>query len=238
MKATATLPHDHGTPVEGLISGLRDEGGFFEVASVFRQLDDPTRVRIFWLLCHKEECAINLSALLGISQPGISHHLKLLREAGLILPRRDGKEIYYSASGTPVCRLLHEAIETLAEMSCPDEGREPVRISEQSERVRRVHRYLLDNLAKRITIEELSRRFHINPTTLKSEFRAIYGSSIAAHIKKHRLERASELLLGDRAMSIAEVASAVGYDSQSRFAAAFKEEYGVLPREYRNKKES
>ncbi len=50
---------------------------------------------------------------------------------------------------------------------------------------------------------------------------AVYGSSLAAHIKKHRMEQAAKLLR-ETDMSIAEIAQAVGYDSQSKFASAFK----------------
>ena len=59
-----------------------------------------------------------------------------------------------------------------------------------------------------------------------------YGSSIAAHIRQHRMEKASALLLesGD---SLAQVARAVGYESQSKFSAEFKKVFGILPSEFR-----
>lgn len=61
----------------------------------------------------------------------------------------------------------------------------------------------------------------MNPSTMKELFKAEYGSSIAAHIRQHRMEKASALLLesGD---SLAQVARAVGYESQSKFSAEFK----------------
>ena len=57
-------------------------------------------------------------------------------------------------------------------------------------------------------------------------------TSLAAHVKEHRMERAAELLLetGD---SMAQIARAVGYESQSKFTTAFKEFYQTLPTEYR-----
>ena len=72
----------------------------------------------------------------------------------------------------------------------------------------------------------------MNPTTLKTLFKSVYGSSLAAHMKEHRMERAAELLR-ESDMSVAEIANQVGYESQSRFSAAFKEYYGQLPKEYR-----
>ena len=102
----------------------------------------------------------------------------------------------------------------------------------QIEAVREIHDSLLRNMETRVTIEELSRKYLINPTTLKAAFKAVYGTSIAAHIKEHRMEQAAKLLR-ESDMSIAEVAQAVGYDSQSKFTTAFKAFFQMLPREYR-----
>ena len=98
--------------------------------------------------------------------------------------------------------------------------------------MRRVHELLTENLDRRYTIEELSRRFLINPSSLKETFKAVYGKSLAAHIKEHRMELASELLRGTD-LSIAEIAERVGYENQSKFSAEFKKQTGKLPSEYR-----
>ena len=93
------LPHQHSD--EGTMRELQESvetiGSFQTVADVFKQLSDSSRVRIFWLLCHCEECVINLSAMVDMSSPTVSHRLKQLKSAGLIVSRRDGKEVYYSA---------------------------------------------------------------------------------------------------------------------------------------------
>ena len=73
------LPHSHGTEPAALRTRLGDIERFQRVAEVFRQLGDPTRIRVFWLLCHCEECVVNLSALMGMSSPAVSHHLKALK---------------------------------------------------------------------------------------------------------------------------------------------------------------
>ena len=100
--------------------------------------------------------------------------------------------------------------------------------------IREIHDQLTRHMEQRITIEELSKKYLINPTTLKTAFKSIYGTSIAAHIKKHRMEHAAKLLK-ETDKSIAEIARAVGYDSQSKFTAAFKTYFKVLPKEYRKK---
>lgn len=115
------LPHDHGeiTAIDELSEQLAPVERFRIVADVFKQLGDSSRVRIFWLLCHCEECVINISALVDMSSPAVSHHLKQLRSSGLIVSRREGKEVYYKASDTDESRLLHETIERIMEISCP-----------------------------------------------------------------------------------------------------------------------
>lgn len=230
------LPHQHeSTPeAEHLKEALSQTGLFETVADVFRQLADTSRIRIFWLLCHCEECVINISALVDMTSPAVSHHLRQLKESGLIVSRRDGKEVYYTAADTEQSRLLHMAIEKIMAVTCPEQTQA---YASDVRAARAVHAQLIHNLDKRITIEELSRQYHINPTTLKTVFKSVYGTSIAAHIREHRMEKAAALLLetGD---SIAQIAQAVGYSSQSKFTAAFKEAYGVPPTEYRRKKDS
>ena len=89
------------------------------MTDIFKLLDDTSRVRIFWLLCHCEECVINISALVEMTSPAVSHHLRQLKAGGLIVGRREGKEVYYRAADTEQSRLLHQAIENMMEISCP-----------------------------------------------------------------------------------------------------------------------
>ena len=104
--------------------------------------------------------------------------------------------------------------------------------AEQMETIRRVHDLLTEDLSSRITIDELSRRFHMNPSSMKALFKAVYGQSIAAHIKEHRMEKAAALLR-ETDESMAEIARAVGYESQSKFTAEFRKTFEALPTEYR-----
>ena len=115
------LPHNHGRkdPSENL--RMPDTGDCQTVASIFRQLSDGNRIRIFWLLCHCEECVINLSAMVQMSSPAVSHHLKQLKASGLIVSRREGKEVYYKAADTEPAQLLHHMIEKMVKVICPTE---------------------------------------------------------------------------------------------------------------------
>lgn len=113
------LPHDHGAGIERIAAQLPESADFGLLAELFRQLSDPTRIRIFWLLCHCEQCVLNLSAVMEMSSPAVSHHLRLLKSAGLIVSRREGKEVYYKAADSDTAGALHEMIETLMTISCP-----------------------------------------------------------------------------------------------------------------------
>ena len=115
------LPHDHGQQIEHQLDAMPKEEDFQIVSDLFKLLCDRSRVRIFWLLCHCEECVINLSAIVGMSSPAVSHHLRQLKAAGLIVNRREGKEVYYTASSTPQAQSLHKMIEYMVEVTCPSE---------------------------------------------------------------------------------------------------------------------
>ena len=225
------LPHDHGEEqnhTAAMRELLRDEGHFQRIADIFRQLGDASRIRIFWLLCHCEECVVNIADMVDMSSPAVSHHLRVLKDSGLLDSRRDGREVYYRAADAPQSRLLHEMIEQVMDVACPQWREE----AEQVKIIREIHDHLTEHMEQRVTIEELSHRYLINPTTLKTVFKEVYGNSLAAHMKEHRMEKAAALLR-ETDMSVAEIAGQVGYESQSKFTAAFKEQFGQLPTAYR-----
>ncbi len=65
---------------------------------IFKSLSDPTRRSIFEKLCQDGEQTVKLlTAGAGISQPAVSKHLGILKRAGLVLDRQEGRETHYSA---------------------------------------------------------------------------------------------------------------------------------------------
>lgn len=116
------LPHDHGQTIEQELEHMPSVENFQTVSDIFKQLGDGSRIRIFWLLCHCEECVINLSAMVNMSSPAVSHHLKQLKAAGLIVSRREGKEVYYKAADSEQAQTLHHMIEWLVKIACPIES--------------------------------------------------------------------------------------------------------------------
>ena len=114
-----SLPHNHGSAIERHIDSIPKTEDFQNLSDVFRLLGDSSRLRIFWILCHCEDCVINISAMMEMSSPAVSHHLKMLKASKLIVSRRDGKEVYYQAAHTEQAELLHQMIETLLAITCP-----------------------------------------------------------------------------------------------------------------------
>jgi ArsR family transcriptional regulator, arsenate/arsenite/antimonite-responsive transcriptional repressor len=102
MKTIAVLPAICcGPETERLTEPEREE-----LAARFRALADPTRVAIVNSLSAADEvCVCNLTETFDLSQPTISHHLKILREAGLVEASRRGTWAYY--------RLVPDAIAAL-----------------------------------------------------------------------------------------------------------------------------
>ena len=79
MTEQMKLPHDHhgDASLEAhLIEALHAAGDFSMAANVFKQLSDSSRLRIFWLLCHCEQCVVNISSMVEMSSPAVSHHLR------------------------------------------------------------------------------------------------------------------------------------------------------------------
>lgn len=113
------LPHDHGQNEEIIFENLPTVEECRRVAEIFKQISDGTRLRILWLLCHCEECVGNISAAMEMSDPAVSHHLKVLKNAGLIVSRRDGKEIYYTLADTLVAEHIHQICEEIFQITCP-----------------------------------------------------------------------------------------------------------------------
>lgn len=103
----------------------------------------------------------------------------------------------------------------------------------QVEKVKNIHELITHNLTYHYTIEELSEKYDISATALKECFKSIYGSPIYKYIQTYRINRAATLLRNGSNENVSQIAGHVGYDSPSKFAAAFKKIMGVTPLQYR-----
>jgi len=86
-----------------------------DLVQVFKLLSDETRLRILLYLAREGELHVTaLCDRLGQSQPAVSHHLALLRVAGLIEARRDGKHNFYSVRQTHFHRIIEELFTSIS----------------------------------------------------------------------------------------------------------------------------
>jgi ArsR family transcriptional regulator len=74
---------------------------------VFKAVSDKTRRAILQLLRERDMTAGEIAAHFNISKPSISHHLNILKQAGLLMDDRQGQNIYYSLNTTVFHELLH-----------------------------------------------------------------------------------------------------------------------------------
>lgn len=88
------------------------------LVKLFKLLSDETRLRILYYLTQRSELHVRaLCELLGESQPAVSHHLALLRVAGLIERRREGKHNFYGLKTREFSTLLDMLFESMPEGS-------------------------------------------------------------------------------------------------------------------------
>lgn len=106
--------------------------------------------------------------------------------------------------------------------------------SSQTDLIQEIHDFLIQNIDHRYTIEELSKKYLLNTTTLKNVFKGVYGKPIGTYLKEYRIKNSISLLLNTQ-KSIAEIAGENGYDSPGKFTDAFRKYTGHLPSDYRKK---
>ena len=116
------IPHEHDNKSGQVIGQMPKQEDIAIVADLMKQLGDPSRLRIFWILCHVEECVIDIAAMAGMSSSAVSHHLRILKSGGLITSRRAGKEMYYKIADTDIAERMHRAVEDAMRISCPSDG--------------------------------------------------------------------------------------------------------------------
>lgn len=91
-----------------------------KVVAVFKALGDENRIRILKLLRSGEKCACKLLEELNISQPTLSHHMKILCDAGIVAGRKEGKWMHYSICCEGVCSLREILKELLSPENIPE----------------------------------------------------------------------------------------------------------------------
>lgn len=110
----AELNLSHEKELEELRGCLHEVEGLSEF---FKIMADETRVRILQLLSKFELCVFELSVILDMSLPAISHHLRLLKEMKLVAHRREGRHVFYCLDDQHVEKLITATVDHYKEIN-------------------------------------------------------------------------------------------------------------------------
>ena len=101
--------------VEKARKALSPQREIVALAETFRNLGDPTRVKILQALAVEELCVCDLAKLLGVSESATSHQLRVLRSHRIVRFRKEGKMAYYSLDDEHIDTLMREALRHVRE---------------------------------------------------------------------------------------------------------------------------
>ncbi|WP_175946263.1 metalloregulator ArsR/SmtB family transcription factor [Caballeronia sp. BCC1704] len=91
------------------VTALSDDQ-FVELAGLFRLMGDPSRLKIIAACLGAPTCVSDIAAKYGMSQPLVSHHLRLLRTTRVLRAERRGKQIFYAAADHHVKQVISDMV--------------------------------------------------------------------------------------------------------------------------------
>jgi ArsR family transcriptional regulator len=89
---------------------ILDEHTAAHVAELFRSFSDTSRVRLLSAIIEQETNVGALAEIIGLSESAVSHHLRGLRQMGLVVARRKGKEVYYRIDDPHITTLFEQGV--------------------------------------------------------------------------------------------------------------------------------
>jgi AraC family L-rhamnose operon regulatory protein RhaS len=128
---------------------------------------------------------------------------------------------------------LIEMLFLLSRLLIIDETLESVELDKDPGEIKEIILYLYTNYMNKITIQELTDKFHINRTSLTERFREITGYPVMDYLIRLRLYLASKMLK-ETLLPISEITERVGFSDITHFGRMFKKSFGYSPSEYRS----
>ena len=107
--------HVHKEIVESVKNNLPDEEELFDLAEFYKVFGDSTRIKILYVLFEAEMCVCDIAQLLNMTISAISHQLRVLKNARLVKPRRNGKTVFYSLADDHVRTIISMGVEHIKE---------------------------------------------------------------------------------------------------------------------------
>ena len=107
--------HNHEQAVQSVLDQIPDDMQLCELADLFKNFGDFTRVKILYALLESELCVYDISKLLNMGQSAISHHLRILKQSKLVKSRREGKNMLYSLADLHVQTIIGQGMDHIQE---------------------------------------------------------------------------------------------------------------------------
>jgi ArsR family transcriptional regulator len=105
----------HEDVVKRVRTLIPEEEVLSDLADLFKVFGDSTRIKILWALNASSMCVCDIACLLGMTQSSISHQLKILRQAKLVKPRKEGKVVYYTLDDEHVKQIFDQGLTHIEE---------------------------------------------------------------------------------------------------------------------------
>ena len=107
--------HVHEDLVKQVLEAMPEEDDLYSLADFFKVFADSTRIRILYVLLCSETCVCDIAQLLNMTQPAISHQLRILKQMNLVRARREGKTVFYSLADDHIASILRIGMEHICE---------------------------------------------------------------------------------------------------------------------------
>lgn len=105
----------HPETIEKITKAMPDDDTLIDLAELFKVFGDSTRIKILSALSGGELCVCDISTILGMTSSAVSHQLKILKNAGLVSFRREGKTVFYALADDHVMTILSQGLEHINE---------------------------------------------------------------------------------------------------------------------------
>ena len=105
----------HRPLVDRVQAALPREEDLYDLAELYKVFGDSTRIKILYVLFEAEVCVCDIAETLQMNVSAISHQLRVLKQAGLVKFRRDGKTVYYSLADEHVRTILGQGMDHVCE---------------------------------------------------------------------------------------------------------------------------
>ena len=105
----------HADKVRIVNDQMPPEDRLYDLAELYKVFGDSTRIKILYALFEAELCVCDIAQLLGMTQPAISHQLRILKQMNLVRTRREGRTVFYSLADGHIASILSQGMEHIKE---------------------------------------------------------------------------------------------------------------------------